>query len=104
MVELLTIQDLRSYEDQLLQEPLEEITAEQYFYALEVLPPMAWRMTGGIDHFLMSEFECGNITRQYAQYNERYYSKYVNAFNKNTWITLEQITALITPSGMQPNV
>jgi hypothetical protein len=52
----------------------QEITKEQYWYALEVLPPVAWRINSGEESFKMSEQAYGNITAIYARIGDRYFT------------------------------
>jgi hypothetical protein len=66
--------------------PIEEISEENYYYALEVLPPMNWGVHNGISSFFMSEFTDGNYTSQYAKRGGKYYCKTVNYYDKSTWI------------------
>lgn len=47
--------------------PVEEITERKWTYALEVLPPMAWRNTGTRESFKMSEFVVGDVTAIYVR-------------------------------------
>lgn len=44
-----------------------EITKERYFDMLEILPPVAWGSSGGVESFKMSERLIGNITDIYAK-------------------------------------
>lgn len=75
-----------------LSKPLMEVTEEDFDEMLNCLPPMRWHKDEyGIEKFLMSEFMCGPVTAQYASRNGKYYTKYVNAFDKLTWIRLETI-------------
>ena len=69
-----------------LNKPLKEISEEEYNYALNVLPPLKWCTINGVEEFLMSEFYTGVYTTQYARYNNKYYCKMVDAYDKTTWI------------------
>lgn len=82
-------------EARLVDRVLKEIDEEAYFEALEVLPPMNWHKKDGVERFLMSEFYSGNYTNQYAQRNGRYFTRMVNAFKRETWITAEEIDNFI---------
>jgi hypothetical protein len=66
-----------------------EITAEQYQYGLEVLPPVDWIQANG-SSFKMSERQYGNITTIYCSLlidrQRRYFS-----FNDNITLPHEQI-------------
>lgn len=51
-----------------------EIDEDDYWHALEVLPPCAHKNGA----FYMSEFFCGDVTAAFVQIGERYFGKYVN--------------------------
>ncbi len=52
---------------ELVKTNVSEITAERYFDMLEILPPVAWSSSGGVESFKMSERLIGNITDIYAK-------------------------------------
>ena len=52
----------------------EEITEEQYQYALEVLPPYGWEHRPFQESFYMSEFYSGDVTTFYVRLGKRYFS------------------------------
>ena len=54
----------------------EEITENDWDYALGVLPPEKWKTVGGVNIFRMSEYMIGNITAHYASYDNRYFMAY----------------------------
>jgi hypothetical protein len=58
----------------------EEITAEQWHYALNVLPPVAWRSTPNGESFKMSERTVHSITAIYVLMNDRYFSFHDSIF------------------------
>ena len=68
-----------------------KITKEQFWYALEVLPPLKWYDNGVLETFCMSEMMSGNYTEQYASFNDRYYCKMVDITDKTTWITITEL-------------
>ena len=74
-----------------MSQPVFEITKEQWWDALEVLPPMAWHTADEVERFLMSEFTTGSFTNQYARLGERYFVKTVNARDKSSWIDRKMI-------------
>jgi hypothetical protein len=83
-----------SYEDfkamqkrHFLADPLKEISAADWHYFLEVLPPKRWEHKDGVERFLMSEFTCATFTLQLARWGNRYFSRTVDAFDRSTWIT-----------------
>jgi hypothetical protein len=74
---------------------LREIEESEFDYFLSVLPPLAWQVRQGIEIFSLSEFTTGDVTQQFARiripfsYDRkmRCFSKYVNYYDKDTWIT-----------------
>ena len=96
-----------------LTQPLQEITREQYWYHLEVLPPEAWEDGDGVNRFLMSEYQHASYTHQYAVWQGRYFCRLVDAHDRSTWITADQCAALVpgspvrnwpAPSGEEPDL
>lgn len=67
--------------------PLKEIDAAKFDDMLNCLPPLDWTTTGDFESFCMSEFTCGNITAQFARCKDRYFTRNVDATNKETFIT-----------------
>lgn len=63
----------RAAENSCKTEP-QEITREQFIYALEVLPPVGWRTAKGVESFKMSERFYGNVTAIYARVEKRYFT------------------------------
>lgn len=66
----------------------EEITAERYNEMLDILPPLAWHTSNGIESFCMSEFYTGSYTSQYAKVKAtgKYYTKIVDYRDRSTWL------------------
>lgn len=54
--------------------PWREITEEQWWDALEVLPPEKWKTANGVEIFRMSEYTSGTVTEHYARLGDRYFS------------------------------
>jgi hypothetical protein len=76
----------------ILGKPMLEISEEKYEEMLGVLPPQNWHTAAdGVNLFLLAEYISGNFTSQYANYNGRYYVRNVDARDKSTYITREQI-------------
>lgn len=75
-----------------LDSPERAITEDEWTYALEVLPPMAWERlpNGNGSRFLMSEMFSGPYTEQYIERRSpdgnTYAVKMVNAFDRSTWM------------------
>lgn len=93
---VLTYDDWHSQmESELLADGIKEIDNEDYWYALEVLPPLQWHSADGVTRFCMSEFTRGNITNQYASIScdgvERYFVKPVRFNDRSTYITTDDI-------------
>ncbi len=63
----------KTSEDMMIHPP-ERITKKQFWYALEVLPPMHWHNDGLCESFMMSELTYGRITAIYARIADRYYT------------------------------
>ncbi len=64
-----------------------EITKEQWWDKLEVLPPEAWERGVVFERFRMSEYLTGYYTRQYARLGERYFTAVIDVRDKSTWLT-----------------
>ena len=79
--------------------PLEEISKDKYREAFEVLPPEHYQSTGALERFLMSEHVSGPYTHQYAACQDRYFTRMVDATDRGTWITVQDIYALTHPEG-----
>ena len=47
----------------------------------------------------MSEHVSGPYTYQYVAYQERYFTRMVDATDRGTWITVQDIHALTHPEG-----
>lgn len=69
--------------------PAERITEEQYFNALEALPPINWQHGGAFEHFRFMELLTDNITTQFAKMGDKCISKNIVVGDRSTWITLE---------------
>jgi hypothetical protein len=54
--------------------PVSEITKEDFWYFLEVLPPNQWIQESGCESFKMSEHWSGPITSIYARIGKRYFT------------------------------
>lgn len=69
-----------------LSDKLQEITEEEWEDKLNVLPPLHWCTMDGVNEFCLREMYDDTFTTQYARYNGKYYSKMVDAADRNTWI------------------
>lgn len=54
--------------------PWREITKEQWWDMLGVLPPEKWQTVSGVEIFRMSEYTSGTVTGHYARLGDRYFS------------------------------
>lgn len=74
--------------DQWLSKEAEEITEEQWDYALNVLPPVNWHGDEKYSTFFMSERMTMTFTSQYYhdKVNNRYYTALVDELDESTWI------------------
>ncbi len=78
-----------------------EIDADAFDYALDVLPPLAYGRTDGVERFCMREFTSGRITRQYARMDERYFSRNVRYGDESTYLTRDAITAALAAGAVR---
>lgn len=88
--EVLTFEQFKRLErEKLLSGPLEEITAEEFQDALNVLPPLCFCTRNNVEEFCMSEMWTGTYTTQYAYslVTGKYYRKMVDCRDKSTWIS-----------------
>lgn len=74
--------------EKLLGKPLQEISEDQFYEMLNVLPPIGWTSHKGVEVFCMSEFYTGFYTNQYAhdKATGKYYTKLVDYADRSTWI------------------
>jgi hypothetical protein len=54
--------------------PWREITKEDWWDKLEILPPEKWETVSGVEIFRMMEYYTGNITSHYARIGDRYFT------------------------------
>ena len=78
-----------------LSRPLEKITEDRFNEAYEVLPPKAVRNADGVFSFLMIEHWSGPYICQYASYKGRYFTRLVDASDRSTWITRDEINGFL---------
>lgn len=83
-----------------LNQPIVEITAEDFTHMLEVLPPLAWSKDLGLEGFNCREMTHGLITSQYAKLGDRYFSKPVRHGDLATYITPELIADFAASDGL----
>lgn len=55
-------------------EPAREISRNDWWEALECLPPESWQHAGGGESFVMMEYYSGRITSIYVRLGERYFT------------------------------
>jgi hypothetical protein len=82
-------------------------TYREFMDALEVLPPQKWTNREGFETFLMSEYWTGSYTTQHAcvthQGKHICACRLVDARDKSTWITREQVMAA-HEAGEEPEI
>jgi hypothetical protein len=76
-----------------LAEPIRETTRKEFHDMLDVLPPLAWKTSDGFERFNISEMTCGRITRQWARFGNRYFSRLVRHGDTSTYMTPESLAA-----------
>ena len=70
----------------------QEITEDDWYDALEVLPPEKWETVRGVNLFRISEYLTGNITAHYAKLRGKYFTR--NCSTSETYEELaEQVAA-----------
>jgi hypothetical protein len=65
---------------------VKEITREDFYEALDCLPPLKWCTKSNVEMFCMREMYTGTYTTQYAKKDGKYYSAMVDVTDENTWI------------------
>ena len=75
----------------MLSDPLKRITEEEYWDALEVLPPLHHEMFGGCERFCMREFYTNTYTTQYFCCEEGWFCRMVDYCDRSTWITHDEV-------------
>jgi hypothetical protein len=70
----------------------QEITEEEWYENLEVLPPEKWETVRGVNIFRLREYCIGNITAHFAKLNGKFFSR--NCSTRETYEELaEQVAA-----------
>ena len=75
----------------MLSDPLKRITEEQYWDALEVLPPLHHERLDGWERFCMREFYMNTYTTQYFRCKEGWFCRMVDYCDRSTWITRDEV-------------
>ena len=75
----------------MLSDPLKRITEEQYWDALEVLPPLHHERLDGCERFCMREFYTNTYTTQYFHSKEGWFCRMVDFADRSTWITHDEV-------------
>jgi hypothetical protein len=102
--EVMTYEAYKAAERQeYLSRPLRETSEETYRDAFEALPPKYHTNTGEFESFLMSEHWSGSYTSQYVAYKEKYFTRLVDATDRTTWITPQEINRLLGETPTQPS-
>ena len=66
----------------------EEISEEKFEEALNCLPPMHWEHKNGVEQFIVSEPLTGVYHHQYAKFLGKFYTKLVDATDRQTWLNV----------------
>lgn len=88
-LEAMTYEEFKKRErEHILSIPMYEISEEEFYEMLNVLPPIGWICHKNVEIFCMSEFYTGSYTNQYAHDKNtgKYWAKLVNYTDKSTWI------------------
>jgi hypothetical protein len=76
-----------------------EITEDDFYYFLEVLPPCRWKNRGDSESFFMSEFETYDITTHLVRIAHRYFK-----FDDSCNVTHEEAVSKCMPLFNNPPV
>ena len=89
---IVSIEDFYAAERRkMLSDPLKRITEEQYWDALEVLPPLHHERLDGWERFCMREFYMNTYTTQYFRCKEGWFCRMVDYCDRSTWITRDEV-------------
>jgi hypothetical protein len=73
-----------------LSHKLEQVTQEEFYEQLEMLPPLMWKSYsdsyGSCQYFFVSEMTIGTVTLQYYESNGKFFKKYADFKDRTTWI------------------
>ena len=87
--EIMRLDEFERREKEKYLAPARQITKEQWWDALEVLPPEDWRPHSSPETFRMCEYYTGSMTNQYGSYNSIFIQKMIDVRDKSTWITVK---------------
>jgi hypothetical protein len=76
-----------------------EITEEDWYEKLEVLPPEKWETVRGVNIFRMCEYLTGNITAHFAKLNGKFFAR-----NCSTRETYEELAEQVAAKWFAPSV
>ncbi len=72
--EIVPFDEAIKIKDEANKKPVKEITEQEFWEMLEVLPPLGWKHGTNCESFKMSEMWSGNITDIYARIDKRYFT------------------------------
>ena len=72
--EIIPFDEAIKIKDEANKKPVKEITEQEFWEMLEVLPPLGWKHGANCESFKMSEMWSGNITDIYARIDKRYFT------------------------------
>jgi len=76
-----------------------EISEEEWYENLEVLPPEKWETVRGVNIFRMCEYLTGNITAHFAKLNGKFFSR-----NCSILETYEELAEQVAAKWFAPSV
>lgn len=92
---LMSMQEFNRQHDEALRTEPEEITAEDWQRAFEVMPLMKWQLLRGVESFRMTEFYSGSITTIYAKCDGRHWKFMDDAYMPTEQVVTKVLTASV---------
>lgn len=78
--------------------PAVPMSRENYLEMMEVLPPLNLGQQAGMEYFLFAERQTLNITSMYARIGQACVTKYVDIYDRSTWITPSDFDQCMKPA------
>lgn len=82
-VEVMSSEKAMELTDAKFRTPPKEITKEDFWHFLEVLPPEGWVRAGAAESFKLCERTCGSITLICVRLGQRYFSLHDDCFMRH---------------------
>lgn len=83
-IKVIDILDYKKEQEKNMLTGPQEITENDYWEMLEILPPLKM----GKNFFIMSEFQMDSFTRQFFKKAGKYYTQMIDYKNQDTWAVL----------------